>query len=226
LADIKTFEQNGCIGMAVQTANTIQSDNIFESANWIEERTVQKQLDVLLNRFKFDYVKIGLTPNLKQLKSLIRSCTNANPKVKIIWDPVLSTSSGFDFKIDLKDLDSILENIYLITPNYNEIKLLSGLENAEDGAIELSKKCKVLLKGGHNATDLGKDYLFEKSHKTSFKPKTIKFSEKHGTGCVLSSALTANLAKGYPIKKSILRSKRYIEHFIESNHTLIGSHKP
>ena len=212
--------------MAVQTANTIQSDKEFISANWIEESTILSQLNILLSRFKFDYIKIGLTPNLNLLNLLIKSCITSNTLVKIIWDPVLSTSSGFDFKIDLKNLDSILENIYLITPNLEEIKILSKLEDPIEGAKRLSKKCKVLLKGGHTEVEQGKDYLFDHENKTSFKPKTIKFSEKHGTGCVLSSAITANLAKGYPIKKSILRSKRYIEHFIESNHTLIGSHKP
>lgn len=226
LADVKTFEQNNCIGMAVQTANTVQTDQKFYTVNWMEKKLVDDQLKVLLKSYQFNYVKIGLVSSTESLSSFVQSCVKANPTVRIIWDPVLSASAGFMFSQNLKDLADVLKNLYLITPNFEEILNISGESDAMLGAQKLSAHCKVLLKGGHNPNDAGKDFLFENGKQNSFNPKNIKFTPKHGTGCVFASAITANLANGYPLQKSILRSKRYIEHFISSNSTLIGTHKP
>ncbi|MFK8037396.1 MAG: hydroxymethylpyrimidine/phosphomethylpyrimidine kinase [Crocinitomicaceae bacterium] len=226
LADIKTFEQNSCIGMAVQTANTIQSGSVFLDSNWIGEDVILKQLNILLSSYTFKYVKIGLVPNLILLNTLIKSCIKHNRNVKIIWDPVLSTTSGHNFDQDLSSIAPILKQIHLITPNHDEALKLSRSENPKDGAYKLSKHCMVLLKGGHCKDNLGYDILFFNDQQIVFKPKSIRYFPKHGTGCILASAITSNLAKGYTLQKSVLRSKRYIEHFIESNSTLIGSHKP
>lgn len=212
--------------MAVQTANTIQTGSEFLVPNWIDEKTIHEQLNLLLSQYKFNFVKIGLTHNSMLLKSLIKSCIKANSNAKIIWDPVLSATAGYKFNQDITSLEEILEHIHIITPNYEEINKLSQLEDPIEGAIRLSQYCMVLLKGGHHPENVGQDILFTKNKQIVFNPKPIKFSQKHGTGCVLSSAITANLAQGYPIRKSILRGKRYIEQFIKSNSTLIGSHKP
>lgn len=227
LADIKTFEQHQCIGMAVQTANTIQTEDEFLSVNWIDEAIVIKQLETLLSKYKFKYVKIGLIPNLEFLKKAITICKAENPNVKIIWDPILSASAGYSFSHDLNKLESILKKIFLITPNWNEIKVLANNENAIEGAKQLSKLTKVLLKGGHNKEGLGKDYLFDNETQKRFNPKkTVKpIYPKHGSGCTFSSAIAANLQQGYPLQKTILKSKRYIEGFLSSNKTLIGRHR-
>jgi len=227
LADIKTFEQHKCIGMAVQTANTIQTDAEFLSVNWIDETIVFKQLDVLLSKYKFKYVKIGLIPNLKFLQKTIAILKSHNPKTKIIWDPILSASAGFDFTHNLSELETILEHVYLITPNWNEVRVLANTDDAIGGAKQLSQLTKVYLKGGHNEAKLGKDYLFDSKAQKSFNPKkTVKpIHPKHGSGCVLSSAITASLQQGYPLQKAILKSKRYIEGFLSSSKTLIGRHR-
>ncbi len=227
LADIKTFEHFKCQGMAVQTANTIQTASKFHSVNWIDEVIVSKQLEFLLTDYSFKFVKIGLVKNLNQLNTLIDILLKAQPKTTVIWDPVLSTSSGFDFNQNFIDLNKVLKKIDIITPNWNEIKVLSGEKEAMQGAELLSELTKVYLKGGHHPINLGKDFLFI-NHKTStFTPKkTVKpITEKHGSGCVFSSALTANLCHGYPLQKSILKSKRYIEQFLSSSKDLLGKHK-
>lgn len=212
--------------MAVQTANTVQSENAFLAPNWIDESIVNAQLDLLLKTYQFKFVKIGLVKNIKSLNRLIKSCVRANPNVKIIWDPVLSASAGFDFKHDLLNIESVIKYLYLLTPNFEEITKLSGEVDQLLGAKKLSKYCKVLLKGGHNEKAIGTDILFMRDKVITFKPKPAKFAQKHGSGCVLASAIAANLAKDYPVQKSILRSKRYVEAFLSSNNTLIGAHKP
>ena len=227
LADVKTFEQHACMGMAVQTANTVQTESDFKSVNWIDEGLVLAQLDCLLSAYKFKYVKIGLIPNLAFLKMAIEKCKTANPKVKIIWDPVLPVSAGFEFKIDLGELNNILKDVYLITPNWNEVQKMSGFDEAIEGAKKLSALVKVYLKGGHNETDLGKDYLFDNNEQQTFNPKARNktYYEKHGSGCILSSAIAANLTQGYPLQKSCLKSKRYIESVLASSKTLLWRHK-
>lgn len=227
LADIKTFEQNKCIGMAVQTANTIQTEDEFLSVNWIDENIVFQQLETLLNKYKFSFVKIGLMPSLQFLQIAIQICKQSNEKIKIVWDPILSASAGFNFNHNLDLLKEVLKDVYLITPNWDEVKILSGSNESIDGAKELSSLTKVYLKGGHNPNDLGKDYLFEKEEQKTFNPKITNKSlyAKHGSGCVLSSAIAANLNQGYTLQKSILKSKRYIEGFLGSNKSLIGRHR-
>ncbi|PZE16330.1 hydroxymethylpyrimidine/phosphomethylpyrimidine kinase [Putridiphycobacter roseus] len=226
LADIKTMEQNGCIGMAVQTANTIQTGDKFLSCNWIDEAIVQAQLELLLSTYKFDVVKIGLVPNLKSLNQWLNICLTHYPALKIVWDPVLSASAGFNFQHNLDDLAETLALVDFITPNWEEAKILSGNEDAIIGAAELSKYCAVLLKGGHHPTQLGKDRLFLSEKTLNFNPKPYQCSPKHGSGCIFASALACNIAKGYPIHKSVLKSKRYIEAVLSSQTGLIGYHAP
>ena len=146
LADIKTFEQYQCVGMGVQTANTIQIENEFLSVNWIDENIVISQLELLLTKYRFSYVKVGLIPSLEFLQNVISIIQLNNNHTKIIWDPILSASTGFDFNHNLNDLESILKQVYLITPNWNEVKKLSKQTDAIKGAKVLSEFTKVLLK--------------------------------------------------------------------------------
>ena len=220
LADIKTIEANKCAAFAVCTANTVQNENEFVAPNWIAEEEVFAQLDVLLKEHQFSYVKIGLIPSLEFLKKLI-----AKLDAKIIWDPILSASSGFNFDHDLSELKEVLKGIYIVTPNWNEVKKLSGNEDAQKGARNLSAFTNVYLKGGHNPDVKGKDYFYFEQNIFPFNPKIKVLYEKHGSGCVFSSALTANLAIGFPTIKACLRSKNYMNKFLNSTPTLLGTHR-
>ena len=84
----------------------------------------------------------------------------------------------------------------------------------------------MFLKGGHAEKKVGYDTLFLKEGKQfSFRPKTKNIFSKHGSGCVLSSALTANLAKGEDLQRACLKAKQYTERILSSNKTLLGYHK-
>ena len=175
LADVKTFEQNKCIGLAVQTANTIQTESDFLSPNWVERGLIISQLETLLKSYKFDYIKIGLIVDLELANILIDKCLFYNSKSRIIWDPILSSSSGYEFNHSLNEVENLIKKLYLITPNWNEIKKLSQCDNSIEGAKKLSNFTKVVLKGGHNPEALGKDFLFEEGESKIFNPKPIKF---------------------------------------------------
>ena len=225
LADVKTFEAHRCNGFAVQTANTIQTEDDFVSVKWVEEALIKDQLQTLCNRYAIQGVKIGLVPSLSFMLDILPIVRDVNKKLIIVWDPILSASAGFDFKHDLAQLAEVLSKVDYITPNWNEIKQLSGNNDSLQGAHALAEFTQVYLKGGHNEGDLGKDYLFNENGKRSFNPKAGKYFEKHGSGCVFSSALISNLLRGYPTQKAVLKSKRYIEEFLKSDSSKLGKHK-
>ncbi len=224
-ADLKTFEVHQCYGMAVQTANTLQTGEVFRSVNWVKEELILEQLSLLLDRYHVDAVKVGLIPSFDFLIEALRKVEQKNGTCLIVWDPVLSTSSNFDFQHEQKELFNVLDRVDWLTPNWNECKRLSANQNAVEGARILGSKTNVLLKGGHNEAAIGMDFLFAKGSETHFKPKVGIYSEKHGSGCVFASALTANLVLGYPQAKAVLRAKRYVERFLKSDSSLLGFHK-
>jgi hydroxymethylpyrimidine/phosphomethylpyrimidine kinase len=227
LADIKTFEQHQVYGFAINTANTIQTENEFITIQWTDLTFVLKSIEKLLDNYTIEVVKIGILPSLDYLKEIVFTLKNLSPNTKIVWDTVLKSSTNFDFlNIENQaDLIDILKELDLITPNYNEILQLSSKGiNAETTAIYLSKYCPVLLKGGHNPNEIGYDYLYLENEFFSFAPNTNKVFEKHGSGCVLSSAITANLALKQDLKKACVNAKKHIETYLQSNPTKLGYH--
>ena len=225
LADIKTFEANKVYGLGVCTAITFQNDEEFEGLSWVGEEDLKKQLNILLKKFHVDWVKIGLVENMNVLKNIVSYLKEKNPQIRIIWDPILKASAGFQFHQEIKreDLIDLCKNIYLITPNFKEIKKLIPEKSEEEGAGLLSGYCNVLLKGGHREDNKVTDILFENKIKFTFESEKINM-DKHGTGCVLSSAILTNLAKGYDLVEACREGKEYVSDFIKSDNSLLGFH--
>lgn len=223
LADIKTFEQHKCLGFAVQTANTVQTENKFISVNWIEDSLFKSQLDHILLAHQFEVVKIGLI-SAEQLHEVCQRPELANSK--LIWDPVLTASAGFNFNHNLSAILDHLKKISLITPNSEETIALSDESDWKKGAQKLASNTNLLVTGGHHLNgETGVDYLFIDQKTQRFNPKTGAYYSKHGSGCIYSSAIAANIVKGYPLQKSILKAKRYVEQVLKSNKNLLGFHQ-
>jgi len=237
-ADVKTFETLKCYGLSVCTANTVQDDIEFKACHWMSVEVISDQIEVLFKRFQINYVKIGIVESWEVLSVIIDKLLELNSRVKIVLDPVLTSSSNFDFHSNVTSsdsddnqncienkLDEILSKIYLLTPNYNEIQNLYPDESIEETIILISSKTNLFLKGGHHPDELGKDVLFtEEGKQFNLNPKLKNCSKKHGSGCVLSSAITSYLALGFPLLKSCYRGKRYTEKFLSSNKSLLGFH--
>jgi len=232
LADIKTLEQHKVLGMGVVTGLTFQNDSEFDGVKWIETEDILRQIEVLTRKFKFEFVKIGMVQSLESLDQIIKSQITSH---KIIWDPILKATAGFEVHkaIDKKKVIDLCKKIYLITPNIDEIRILTGEQDEMKGTKELSKYCNVFLKGGHNEKQKGKDFLFITEGKVfpyranlpAGRQGKFLHLEKHGSGCVLSSAITANLALGNNLQRACLKGKDYVTKFLMSNKTLIGYHK-
>ncbi|MCL4481618.1 MAG: hydroxymethylpyrimidine/phosphomethylpyrimidine kinase, partial [Bacteroidetes bacterium] len=226
LADIKTFEANRVRGMGVLSALTFQNDILFEGMRWIEVDEILKQLSVLRKRLEFTVVKIGLIENMEVLETVISSLKQMQPECQIVWDPIVRASAGFQFHnhFERKQLFPILKNCFLITPNTEEVQFLTGIDNPKEAAQFLAKHSPVLLKGGHNKADPGIDYLFVQDKIEKIYPTGIAIYPKHGSGCVLSSAIASGLANGNDLITACRNAKIYVEHFLSSNETLLGTH--
>ncbi|GGA79154.1 hydroxymethylpyrimidine/phosphomethylpyrimidine kinase [Flavobacterium palustre] len=227
LADIKTFEQHQVYGFAINTANTIQTENEFVAIQWTELSFVLQSIETLFEAYEIKAVKIGIIPSLDYLKSIVFLIKILSPKTKIVWDTVLKSTTEFDFLNiqNQEDLISILNQIDLITPNYNEILKLIPTEKKVEISIEmLSKYCAVLLKGGHHPTEIGTDFLHMQNQFFRLSPNNTKVYPKHGSGCVLSAAITANLALKQNLLHACKNAKSYTENFLLSNPTQLGNH--
>ena len=227
LADIKTFEEHKVYGLGICTAQTIQTENKFISLKWEGEMEILNAVEVMLSKYEVKAVKIGIIENIARLKTLVGFIHERNPDIKIVWDTVIKSSSGFYFwKGDMngETLKDILMKVFLITPNYNEAAMLAPSATPKEAAKALLSYCNVLLKGGHNADEVGVDYLYTKDAVEILKPNITTDGAKHGSGCVMSSAITANLALGYDLHTSCINAKQYIERFLTSNNSLLGYH--
>ncbi|PCJ97136.1 MAG: hydroxymethylpyrimidine/phosphomethylpyrimidine kinase [Flavobacteriaceae bacterium] len=226
-SDIKTFEAHGLYGLSVCTAVTIQDDVSFKSCEWVPYKTIKGQLETLLNRFSVPVIKIGIIENWDVLANLLEFIRQHDPNIKIIVDPILKASAGYNFHSEeyLQHFDRVMEYSYLITPNYEEIKALYPEKSIADTLSYMTQKTNIYLKGGHRADQKGWDQLHHSGIiQTNIEPKVDKIHEKHGSGCVLSAALASNLAKGIPLEDACRLAKYYTETFLNSNESLLGTH--
>lgn len=217
-ADIKTMTMNGVYAMSVITALTAQNTTgVFG----IEETTpdfLEKQLDAVFSDIIPDSIKIGMVPNSRQMQVVARSLNKYKGK-NIVVDPVMVSTSGARL-MKTEATKTLTEEIFpiatLVTPNIPEAEVLWGknINCKEDmmlSAEEICKRygCAVLLKGGHNISDAD-DFLYSKECEKWFSGEMINNPNTHGTGCTLSSAISANLAKGFSVTDAIERAKKYV----------------
>lgn len=226
LADIKTFEQHHCQGMAVISALTVQTESDFISVEWLSAERIIAQLKPLMEAYDCRYIKFGIIKDPKILGEVIAMIHSMKKNTRIIWDTVLTSSGGFDLMKNIRDEDliAILKQVYLVTPNTIEAKALGNSGNEHEAAKFLSGFCNVLLKGGHSESAKGTDLLFHHDTTISIKGAEGNYFQKHGSGCILSAAITANLAKGESLENACIKAKSYIEKILNSNEQLLAYH--
>ncbi|HIA37537.1 MAG TPA: hydroxymethylpyrimidine/phosphomethylpyrimidine kinase [Flavobacteriales bacterium] len=225
LSDIKTFEANNTYGLGVCTAITFQNESKIDGVSWVPFTDIQKQLTPIFKTYTINFVKIGLIENIKTFSKLIDVLMKLNPAIRIVWDPIIKSSSGYEFhkRTNKQEIKDVLKNIFLFTPNFEEMSTFFPNEKLEDICKQLGTTTAVLLKGGHGPGSTAKDLLFYNGSEMAYE--SIKQNtEKHGTGCVLSSAITASLAKGFDLEEACQKGKIFINSFLSSTETLLGYH--
>lgn len=229
LADCKVFNAHEQIGFSVSTSITYQHESEFDGVDWLSAEQIINQLKPLFRKYNIEFVKIGLIKDFKTLSTVIEFLKEENPSIYIIWDPILKASAGFNFHSDIqqKEFEKICHDLYLITPNWQEIKTLYPSLKPEAAAEHLSSYCAVLLKGGHHPSAhlKGTDYLYRYAKKKAYPTSKVIKCEKHGSGCVLSSAIVSQLCLGNNLEDSIEHAKTYITNYLDSSENLLGIHK-
>ena len=217
-ADMKTMTMNGVFAMSVITALTAQNTTGVRAIQESTPDFLKQQLDAVFEDIFPDAVKIGMVSS-GELIRVIADRLNCHKAKNVVVDPVMVATSGSSLmKSDaIQTLTEVLLPIAtLVTPNIPEAQVLSGLliETKED-MITAAKNigdnyhCAVLLKGGHSINDAN-DLLYANDEVIWFEGKRINNPNTHGTGCTLSSAIAANLAKGFSLAEAVKRAKGYI----------------
>lgn len=233
-ADLKTFAANGVYGTSVITAVTAQNtQRVIDIKNMCSE-IVKNQIDAVLSDIEIDAVKIGMVSNESIMKVIYNTLTKYN-KSNIILDPVMISTSGSRL-LDKNAVKSLVDYLFkisiLITPNIPEAENLtnikiSKIKDMEKTCIKLRKlgAKSVLLKGGHLKSSAN-DVLFYNEKFYYFKEKRIITNNTHGTGCTLSSAIAANLAKGYLLPEAVKLSKDYLTNAIKKSYSIGNGNGP
>lgn len=226
LADVKTLEANGVYGMAVVSALTWQNDVDFDKVEWVDVAKIKEQVAVLLKRFDIRHIKIGLIENAAVLNEVVDFLHQHIDRPLIVYDPIIKASAGFTFHAQPDAFLDVLQKVYCITPNIPEAEWLFGKAHLYEQLEEQSETLNIYLKGGHSNDDIVTDLLFVAGHTYAFPNDRIEQGEKHGSGCVLSSALMAQLALGNDLPTAAENAKAYTHQYLASSTTLLGHHKP
>lgn len=225
LADIKTFEMHQVIGFGVCSALTYQNDIELDEVEWVAAEKIITQIEVLFRRFEVNVFKIGIIENLEVLNEVCDFILQNNKNAKIIWDPIIKASAGFKFSDFNEGLNDVFGKIFLMTPNKNEFE---ELFKSESEALEISTQTKIYLKGGHNKEKIGVDVLIDEKQKIEFYPDKSEMKNmkpKHGSGCIFSAALCANLGLELELENACKNAKKYIEKALKSNDKLLAWHQ-
>jgi hydroxymethylpyrimidine/phosphomethylpyrimidine kinase len=220
-ADLKTFSALGCFGMSAITALTAQNTKVVTGIFPVPPEFIGQQMDAVLSDIGTDGVKIGMlhSPDVIEMvaKKLVQwNCPN------IVLDPVMVSKSGDNLLQSdaVQALKTILiPKVLIITPNLPEASVLLDrkVETLEDMSLAARDLAtlgcpNVLLKGGHLSHGDSCDVLYQKDTDTMTKlmGTRIDTPNSHGTGCTLSSAICANLARGVALKTAVENAKAYI----------------
>lgn len=224
-ADLKTFGANGVYGMSVITSIVAENTSRVISSQDISPEMVAEQITAIFEDIEVDSVKIGMLSCAEIMEVVGDSLIKYNPQ-NIVVDPVMLSKDGSAL-MQRNATETFIKKIiplsYLITPNIPEAEVIANM--CIKTPSDIQKACKiiygmgaknVLIKGGHFETDTKEvtDILFDGEVFSTYSSERIDTKNTHGTGCTLSSAISANLAKGVDIYNSVSMGKGYVTNAI------------
>ena len=221
-ADLKTFSALGVYGASAITAITAQNTQGVHSQCALNPQIVYDQIIAVVDDLHPSLVKIGMLSNVDIVFAVVEALGKYS--LPIVLDPVMVSTSGHRLlSVEAQEVvkKKLLPMSMLVTPNIPEMKALTNMplstnEEKENAALYLMNygAKAILLKGGHEESDVKADILFSNTAngiKTSiFTSETIVTSNIHGTGCTLSSAITAFMARGFCLEEAVTEAKKYI----------------
>ncbi len=220
-ADLKTFSALGCYGTTVITALTAQNTTGVSAIHPVPEDFVAQQMAAVFSDIGADAVKIGMLFSAPLIETVARGL-EAHRAANIVLDPVMVAQSG-DRLLEDDAVQALKARLLpladVVTPNLPEAAVLlgreiRGLEDMRAAARDLAALgCRaVLLKGGHQEALRSTDilYLAGSDRTLVLQGEVIETRNNHGTGCTLSSAVAAHLARGLELEAAVQGAKDYI----------------
>jgi hydroxymethylpyrimidine/phosphomethylpyrimidine kinase len=233
-ADLKTFAAFGVYGASVITALTAQNTRAVSGVHVVPPDFVTAQLNAVFDDLDIAAVKIGMVAQLATIGAIAAALSLKSPK-HVVLDPVMVATSG-DRLLSADAVSALRERLIplasLITPNLPEAAALLGDPVATDETAIASQGKRllamgaraVLIKGGHGQGSESIDFLFSGSDMIALPAPRIPTTNTHGTGCSLSSAIAAGLAKGETLEQAVRSAKTWITAAIEAADSLGVGH--
>ena len=226
-ADIKAISAMGCFAASAITAVTVQNTIGVQAVHPVPLDILEGQIDSVLSDIGADAIKIGMLHSA-EVVNLVADLLEKYGIRNIVLDPVMVSTSGH--RLIEEDAVEVIKSRLMplsrvITPNIPEAEILAGCRiSSEDDFDEIARKLSdngkvsVLLKAGHLEGESLVDYFYnaEDGSMTRLPSKRVNTVNTHGTGCTLSSAFAASLAKGEELTTAARSAKAYIEQAIIS----------
>ncbi|WEK49354.1 MAG: bifunctional hydroxymethylpyrimidine kinase/phosphomethylpyrimidine kinase [Candidatus Kaistia colombiensis] len=219
-ADLKTFSALGVYGASVIAALTAQNTLGVTGIHDVPAEFVSAQIDAVFSDLAVNAVKIGMLSQPGVIGA-VAAGLDRHAQRNVVLDPVMVATSG---DMLLRDesvavlIAELLPRAALVTPNLREAARLletdvaeseAGMEAQAEAILRLGARA-VLIKGGHGTGPESADLLLSAAGKRWFHAPRIDTLNTHGTGCTLSSAIAAGLARGMALEPAIDEAKRYI----------------
>lgn len=236
-ADLKTFQELGAFGTSVLTAVTAQNTLGVHAVQPIEVDIVIAQIEAVLSDFKVGAAKTGMLFSTEIIEA-VADTLRGHERIPLVIDPVMIAKGGASLLQQtaiaaLKEF--LIPQATLLTPNIPEAEVLTGMtivsmkdmENAANRLLRMGVGA-VLLKGGHRIDTPDAEDLFVSTDGDCFlmKSKRIGTKDTHGTGCTFAAAITAELAKGAPMRDAVITAKHFIHAAIEDGLSIGNGHGP
>jgi hydroxymethylpyrimidine/phosphomethylpyrimidine kinase len=219
-ADLKTFSALGVYGASVITALTAQNTKGVTGIHDVPPAFIAAQIDAVFSDLAVDAVKIGMLSQVPTIEAVAAGLDRHKAR-HVVLDPVMVATSG-DRLLNPAAVDALrgllIPRAEVITPNLPEAAALLDADVAADEAamraqaerlLAMGAKA-VLLKGGHGRGAESVDLLISPHGTTRLAVPRIETQNTHGTGCTLSSAIAAGLAKGMPLVDAAREAKGYV----------------
>lgn len=217
-ADLKTFSALGVYGTTVITAVTAQNTLGVSAVQAMDPKMVGAQIDAVLSDIGADAVKVGMLPN-EDVITVVADKLREYKCRNIVLDPLLYSTGGFPLSCS-SSLDGLIEKIFpltdILTPNLSETERLTCISADSVGEMKRAARAlhslgpqNVLVKGGH-LEGPPVDVFFDGENYLVLEGERIETPHNHGTGCTLSSAIAAYLAKGLSPAEAVRRAKEFV----------------
>lgn len=235
-ADLKTFQALDVYGLTAITAITAQNTTGVQSVCPVSTLMVQQQIHSVFADLRPDAVKTGMLYDTAMIEAVVDILQRYEP-IQLVVDPVMIAKGGSSL-LDLQALDALTKRLVplatLVTPNLPEAQQLTGLTIRT--IADRRQACEilynngasaVLIKGGHETeSEQAMDLLYDGQHFTAYSSPRILTKNTHGTGCTLSAAITAYLAKGLSLQQAVYEAKCYIQAAIDQALPIGSGHGP